>query len=87
MPVSWIKNYKGENGTTGRVFATTMGASVDFKSEDLRRLLVNASLWCVGLESKIPEKADVHVIGDYNPTMFGYDLFQKGIFPSAYELK
>jgi type 1 glutamine amidotransferase len=87
MPVAWTNNYKGENGATGRVFATTMGASIDLKSEDLRRLLINASLWCVGLESKIPDKADVDVIGDYNPTMFGYDLFQKGVLPSARGLK
>jgi len=87
MPVAWIKDYKAENGTTGRVFTSTVGASIDLKSEDLRRLFVNAALWCVGLEDKIPEKANVDVIGDYNPTMFGYNLFQKGVLPSAYELK
>lgn len=87
MPVAWIKSYQGENGTTGRVFASTIGASIDFKSEDLRRLFVNAAFWCTGLENKIPEKADVDVIGNYNPTMFGYNLFKKGVSPSAYELK
>ncbi|HRO44933.1 ThuA domain-containing protein [Agriterribacter sp.] len=87
MPVSWIRTYQGENGQTGRVFASTIGASIDFKSEDLRRLFVNAALWCTGMESKIPEKADVGVIGEYNPTMFGYDLFKKGVLPSAYGLK
>lgn len=87
MPVAWTKYYEGENGATGRVFATTMGASIDFKSEDLRRLLVNAAFWCVGLENKIPEKADVTVIGTYNPTMFGFGLYKKGVFPSEYELK
>ncbi|HRP54482.1 ThuA domain-containing protein [Agriterribacter sp.] len=87
MPVSWIRTYQGENGQTGRVFASTVGASIDFKSEDLRRLFVNATFWCLGMESKIPEKADVDVIGEYNPTMFGYDLFKKGVLPSAYELK
>ena len=87
MPVSWIRTYQGENGQTGRVFASTIGSSIDFKSEDLRRLFVNAAFWCMGMESKIPEKADVEVIGAYNPTMFGYDLFKKGVFPSVYELK
>lgn len=87
MPVSWIRTYQGENGQTGRVFASTIGASIDFKSEDLRRLFVNAAFWCMGMESEIPEKADVDVIGNYNPTMFGYDLFKKGVLPSAYELK
>src|SRR5690606_102326 len=87
MPVAWIKTYQGENGATGRVFTSTIGASVDLKSEDLRRLFVNAAFWCVGMEDKIPEKADVKVIGEYNPTMFGYNLFKKGVLPSAYELK
>lgn len=87
MPVAWIRSYQGENGATGRVFASTIGASIDLKSEDLRRLLVNAAFWCTGLENKIPEKADVDVIGEYHPTMFGYNLFKKGVRPSAYELK
>ena len=87
MPVAWINTYQGDNGETGRVFASTIGASIDFKSEDLRRLFINAAFWCVGLENKIPEKANVDVIGEYNPTMFGYDRFQKGISPSAHELK
>lgn len=87
MPVAWTRTYRGEDGTAGRVFASTMGASIDFLSEDLRRLFVNAAFWCLGMENKIPEKADVSPVGIYNPTMFGYDLFKKGILPSAYELK
>lgn len=87
MPVAWIREYRGENGERGRVFATTMGASIDLESEDLRRLLINAAFWCVGMENKIPERADVGVIGEYKPTMFGYDLFKEGVSPAAYELR
>ena len=56
MPVAWIKTYTGEQGKTARVFTTTMGAATDLESEGLRRLLVNAAYWAVGLEDKIPER-------------------------------
>ena len=39
-----------------------MGASTDLESEGLRRLVVNAAYWCVGLEDKIPAKANVDVL-------------------------
>ncbi|MEP7258586.1 MAG: ThuA domain-containing protein, partial [Flavitalea sp.] len=87
MPVAWTKTYTGAAGNKGRVFTTTMGAGIDLLSEDLRRLLVNATLWAVGLEKKIPEKADVDFISPYEPSMFSNDLFKKGVYPSAYDLK
>ena len=40
-----------------------MGSSTDLESEGLRRLLVNASYWCVGLEKKIADKANVDIVG------------------------
>ena len=87
MPVAWTKTYTSATGKKARVFTTTMGAAIDLLNEDLRRLLVNASFWAVGLEKQIPEKADVNYISEFNPTMFGYDLFKKGSYPSKYELK
>jgi type 1 glutamine amidotransferase len=72
MPIAWIKTYKGAQGQTGRVFTTTMGASKDLLSEGLRRLLVNAAYWCVGLEDKIPARADVELVGEYNPSPFSF---------------
>ncbi len=86
MPVAWTRTYKSDSGKEGRVFATTLGASVDFLSEDLRRLLINACLWSLGMEKQIPEKADVNTIGEYTPTMFSPDLFKQGTFPSKYKL-
>ncbi|MFO0909398.1 MAG: hypothetical protein U0794_13780 [Isosphaeraceae bacterium] len=82
MPVAWIKTYTSPNGKTSKVFTTTMGASQDLKSEGLRRLLVNASYWAVGLEDKIPEKSNVELVGDFNPTPFGFGGFKKGLKPS-----
>jgi len=87
MPVAWTRTYTSDSGRRGRVFATTMGASIDFLSEDLRRMIVNACFWTLGMEDKIPEKADVAIIGAYHPTMFSTDLFKKGTFPSKYRLE
>jgi len=84
MPIAWTKLYKVEDGHTARTFTTTMGAATDLQSEGLRRLIVNAAYWCVGLEDKIPEKADVDLVGDYHPTKFGFNGFQKGKRPEDY---
>ncbi|MEO6134110.1 MAG: ThuA domain-containing protein [Ginsengibacter sp.] len=87
MPVAWTKLYTGSKGETGRVFTTTMGASIDLLNEDLRRLIVNGCFWAMGMEKQIPDKADVDFISEYKPTMFGFGLFKKGLFPSQFELK
>jgi hypothetical protein len=85
MPVAWLKTHTAESGRTGRVFATTLGASVDFESEDLRRLVVNAAYWAVGLEELIPERSRVDYVGDYRPTFFGFGAFQRGLRPADFE--
>lgn len=72
MPVVWKKTYKGVQGQTGRVVTTTMGAGKDLLSEGLRRLLVNAAYWCVGMEDKIPARADVEFVGEYRPSPFSF---------------
>ena len=72
MPIAWTKTYQVEEGQAGRVFTTTMGAAVDLLSEGLRRLIVNAAYWCTGLEQNIPERADVDLVGTYEPSTFGF---------------
>lgn len=84
MPVAWTSVYSSETGKTGRVFTTTMGASIDFQNEGLRRLLVNASYWALGLEDKIPDKSVVDFVGEYIPTMFGFGTYTKGKYPKDY---
>ena len=64
-----------------------MGAATDLESEGLRRLLVNAALWGVGLESKIPAKTDVTLVGDYKPSMYGLDGAVRGVKPEAHALR
>ncbi|MGH9339469.1 MAG: ThuA domain-containing protein [Acidobacteriota bacterium] len=87
MPVAWIKTYTGETGNTSRVFFTTMGAAVDLESEGLRRLVVNACYWGIGLEDQIPQESNVTYVGEYNPTFFGFGGHQKGLKPEDFELR
>ncbi len=70
MPVAWTKTYPGEGEKKGRAFTTTMGASQDFEFEGTRRLIVNGCFWSMGLESKIPDKSKVDIVGEFKPTRF-----------------
>jgi hypothetical protein len=87
MPVAWTKTYKGAAGQAARVFTTTMGASQDLQSEGLRRLLVNACYWALGMEDQIPAKSNVDLVGEYNPRPFGFGGFEKGRKPSDLALR
>ncbi len=82
MPVAWTNSYTGSLGKTSRVFTTTMGSADDFESEALRRLLVNATSWAVGLEAKIPPHADVRIVGTYQPRSFLDEGYTKGVHPA-----
>jgi hypothetical protein len=84
MPIAWTKTYKIPEGKIGRVFTTTMGASLDLESEGFRRLLVNATLWCLDMESKIPEKAKVDIVGKFEPTKFSFNGYKKGMKPKDF---
>jgi len=74
MPVAWTRTYKG-----ARVFTTTMGAATDFENAAMRRLVVNAVYWSVGL--KVPAEADVRLVGDYKPSGFKFGGHVKGVRP------
>ncbi|MGL4464273.1 MAG: ThuA domain-containing protein [Planctomycetia bacterium] len=82
MPLAWTKTYEGANGRKGRVFTTTMGASQDFESEGLRRLVVNAAYWCLGMEDAVRPDADVSYVGAYAPTPFKFNGAKKGVKPA-----
>lgn len=87
MPVAWTRNYVGERGKTTRTFTSTMGAADDLENESLRRLIINAAYWAVGLEKKIPEKSDVSLVGEYHPHSFRSEQYTKGVRPSDLTLK
>jgi hypothetical protein len=82
MPVAWTKTYEGAEGKTARVFTTPMGASQDFRSAGLRRLLVNACYWALGMEDKIPAESKVEIVGEYKPLPFGFGGGRRGVKPS-----
>ncbi len=84
MPLAWTRKYQGETGQTSRVFCTTMGAATDLVSEGLRRLLVNACFW--GLQMEVPERANVELVGEYQPTQFGFGGYKKGVKPADHQL-
>ena len=85
MPVAWTREYSVGNGAAGKVFTTTMGSAVDFENEDLRRLIVNAGYWALEMTDDLPEDVNVDIIGEYNPTMYGFDDFIEGLRPSDYK--
>lgn len=77
MPIAWTRSVKNEAGTENKILTTTMGAATDLTNESLRRLVVNGVYWGLGLP--VPAKADVSVVGDYNPTAYGFNGFKKGL--------
>ena len=82
QPVAWTRLHRNEAGKTNKVFCTTLGAATDLLSEDLRRLIVNAVYW--GMEMKVPARADVGLVGNYHPTMYGFGGFVKGRRPADF---
>ncbi|HEY1379050.1 MAG TPA: ThuA domain-containing protein [Gemmataceae bacterium] len=82
MPIAWTKTFKTESGKSARTFTSTTASAQDLASEGLRRLLVNACYWAVGLEDRIPEKSDVTLVGEYHPSPFKANGFKRGVKPS-----
>ena len=70
MPLAWLREYTAPSGAKGRAFCTTLGAAVDFMSEDARRLVVNAVYELNGLT--VPEAAKVDFVDPYCPSFYGY---------------
>ncbi len=85
MPIAWIKEYTGDEGKASRVFCTTMGAATDLLSADLRRLVVNAAYWGMGMEGSIDPSRSVEPLESYAPTGFGFGTYVRGRRPSDYQ--
>jgi hypothetical protein len=77
MPIVWLRSYHSASGRTSQVLCSTIGAAIDLKCEDLRRLLVNAGYFLTGLP--VPKKADVTLVGEYDPSMFGFDKYKRHV--------
>ena len=86
MPVAWTKTYEAKDGKRGRVFTTTMGAATDLVSEGTRRMIVNGVYWALGMEEQIPQNGtDVTLVGEFNPTEYGFKGYKKGVKPADHK--
>ncbi|MDA1265343.1 MAG: ThuA domain-containing protein [Planctomycetota bacterium] len=85
MPVVWTRTLKNGDAEQ-RVVCSTIGASQDFSSEGLRRVMVNACFWCLGMDDAIPAKSKVDLVGEYAPTPFGFNKATQGVRPSDHAL-
>jgi type 1 glutamine amidotransferase len=79
LPVAWVRTYQGDKG---RVFTTTHGAAPDLLNDGFRRMLVNAHLWCLGLEGAIKADNPISFVGPFHPTTFNFDGQRKGVKPA-----
>ena len=82
MPIAWTRTYQSASGKAARVFTSTIASSQDFATEGVRRLLVNACYWAVGMDEGTPLRSKVDLVGEYRPTPFKADGFKKGVKPS-----
>ena len=81
LPVAWVRTYK-KDAPKSRVFCTTHGASEDILNPGFRRMLLNAHLWCLGLEDAIKPDNNIDFVGPYNPTTFNFNANRQGVKPS-----
>ncbi len=79
MPILWVREPVNSAGVTNRVVTCTMGAATDFVNPGFRRMIVNSVFWASG--SAVPESADVTLVGEYNPSKFGFGGFRRGVRP------
>ncbi|MEC8252114.1 MAG: ThuA domain-containing protein [Planctomycetota bacterium] len=81
LPIAWTNSWTGNLGKTARVFHVTMGSARDYQSAGLRRLTLNAALWCLELEEKITADLNVEIVGDYEPLKGGFNYEKLGVKP------
>lgn len=81
LPVAWFKQWQTSAGKSARVFQSTMGSGKDFESAGLRRLVINAAYWSLGLEDEIDAKRSVDYVGPYKPLASGFNYEELGVVP------
>ena len=87
LPVVWWHDYKWPHGKTSRILVSTIGASVDFKTDGLRRVMVNGSFWLLGMEDLVTPDLSCDPVEDYQPSMFktikrSEDWSKKALLPA-----
>lgn len=85
MPLVWTTSYQSQQDQKGRVVTSTLGAATDFEAAGSRRMFVNAVYWALSMEDKIPKAGtQADLVGEYNPTPFGFGKGIKGKKPADY---
>jgi hypothetical protein len=84
MPIAWTRLYRNEAGAQNKIFTTTTGAATDLENEGLRRLVINAVFWGLGLD--VPAQADVRYVDPYSPRKYGFRGYRYQLTPSDYAL-
>jgi hypothetical protein len=84
MPVAWVREYKSASGKAARIFTTTQGASEDILNDGFRRTVLNAHLWCLGLDEQIKPDNPIDFVGPYQPSGFAFGKFRHGVKPASY---
>jgi type 1 glutamine amidotransferase len=82
MPSTWTRQYAAKDGSMHRVFHSTQGASEDFLDENYRRLILNGSLWAMGMEATIKPDMTISFVGPYQPNTFSFGGHAKKVKPS-----
>ncbi|MSR47543.1 MAG: hypothetical protein EXS13_10865 [Planctomycetes bacterium] len=78
MPLLWTRE-RAVGGKMQRLITSTIGAAIDLKSEGLRRAFVNTVYWGLGMEAAIDPKSSVEPVGAYEPSMFGFGTWKRGV--------
>lgn len=87
LPVAWFKTWKTSEGKAARVFQSTMGSGTDLENAGLRRLIINAVYWGMGMEASITPTRSVDIVGSFTPLKSGFNYQALGVVPkppSAY---
>lgn len=79
---TWTRHYENKAGEKQRVFHSTQGASEDILDENYRRLVINGTLWAIGMENIIKPDLNISFVGPYRPTTFSFDGAVPGVKPS-----
>ena len=63
-----------------------MGHGGDLKNAGVRRMLVNACYWGLGMEGRISATRNVDLVGKYEPANIGVGGHKKGVKPADHNL-
>ena len=77
--MAWFKNWETGEGKKARIFQSTMGSGTDLQNPGLRRLIINAAYWCMGMEAAIAPARSVEFVGAYAPLESGFDYKKIGV--------